>query len=208
MKSRRYSQASLLATLRMCAGAVLVCALIVGFMSTRRAAAERRNEISAQRIREARGRLDRANESWTLVAAYANRYQELIREGLTARFDRAVAGDWFESALRARDLGVVDGYFIGKDVPYTGPESTGLTAFRIVSHRLEFTGTAADEDEVVDLMDSLENHVPGTTAQEACSLTRHRESNGGNELLELRCAMIWYEFAPNDNALTANLPST
>src|ERR1700693_1373709 len=99
MKSRRYSKASLHATLRMCAGALIVCALLVGFMSTRRAAAERRNEISAQRIREARGRLERANENWTLVATYANRYQELIREGLTARFDRAVAGDWFESAL-------------------------------------------------------------------------------------------------------------
>jgi hypothetical protein len=207
MKSPRYSKIALAAALKYCAAAVVVCAVLVGFMNTRRAAAERRNVLAAQLIQDARARLDRANEHRALIETYRDPYDRLVREGLVERFDRAAAGDWFEAAIRARGAGTVDGYVIGKDTPYSGAESAELTAFRIVSHPLEFSAKVLDEDEFVALLTSIETQVPGTTAEEACSLTRNREP-GEVAPLTARCALIWYEFAPTTIGLTANAAGT
>jgi hypothetical protein len=51
-------------------------------------------------------------------------------------------------------------------------------------------------------MRSIETHVPGTTAQEACSLTRAVASDS-MQPLAVRCALVWYEFAPHDTVLEA-----
>jgi hypothetical protein len=177
-------------------------------MSTRRAAAEHRNELAEQRTQIARARLDRANENRTLIDTYRDRYDRLVSEGLLVRFDRAVAGDWFDAAIRTRRVGVIDDYVIGKDAPYAGPETAELTAFHVISHRLVFTATVADEDEFADLMNSIEKRVPGTTAQEACSLSRNRQSSGGAAPLAARCALIWYEFIPSNTDLAANAPGS
>jgi hypothetical protein len=205
MKSHRYSKAALKTTLQLCAATVVVCILAAGFMSKRRAAAEHRNELAEQRFQGARARLDQANDHRALIDQYRDRYAQLVREGLLVRFDRALAGDWFEAALRAMRTGMIDGYVIGKDLPYAGPETAGLTAFRVVAHRLDFTAAAADEDEFGELMNTIEKRVPGTTAQEACSVTRHRQASVDAEPLALRCAVIWYEFAPNSADVAANM---
>jgi hypothetical protein len=142
-----------------------------------------------------------------LIDKYRDRYQQLVREGLLVRFDRAVASDWFEAAINARNRVRIDRYVVGKDALYAGPDTAGLSAFRVVSHRLEFNATAADEDEFADLMNSIEKRVPGTTAQEACSVARDR-SGGEAEELALHCALVWYEFAPSNTELTANQSGT
>jgi len=208
MNAPRYSKAALHRTLQCCVAAIVVCVLAVGFSSTRRTAAQHRNELAAQRVRAARTRLNLANEHRVLIDTYQNRYQQLVREGLLVRFDRAVAGDWFEAALSARSRATIDGYVIGKDALYAGPDTAGLSAFRVLSHRLEFNATAADEDEFADLMNSIEKRVPGTTAQEACSVVRDLESSGDPEALALHCALVWYEFAPSNTELTANQSGT
>jgi hypothetical protein len=208
MKAPRYSKAALHRTLQCCAAAIVVCVLVVGFASTRRTAAQHRNDLAAQRVQAARSRLDAANEHRTLIDKYRDRYQQLVREGLLVRFDRAVAGDWFEAALSARSSATIDGYVIGKDALYAGPGTAELSAFRVVSHRLEFNATAADEDEFADLMNAIEKRVPGTTAQEACTVTRNRRSSGDVEDLGVHCALIWYEFAPRNTELTANQQGT
>jgi hypothetical protein len=204
MNAPRYSKAALHRTLQLCAAAVVVCVLAVGFVSTRRSAAQQRNELAAQRVQTARNRLERTNEQRLLIDKYRDRYAQLVREGLLVRFDRAVASDWFEAAIGARSGALIDGYVIGKDALYMGPEITDLTAFRVVSHRLEFNATAADEDAVADFMNSIQKRVPGTTAQEACSITRRRQSIGDTEALALNCALVWYEFAPSNTELTAS----
>jgi hypothetical protein len=207
MKAPRYSKAALHRTLQCCAAAIVVCILAVGFASTRRTAAQQRNELAAQRVRAARARLDLANEHRVLIDKFWDRYQQLVREGLLVRFDRAVASDWFEAAINARNRVRIDRYVVGKDALYAGPDTAGLSAFRVVSHRLEFNATAADEDEFADLMNSIEKRVPGTTAQEACSVARDRAS-GDAEELALHCALVWYEFAPSNTELTANQSGT
>jgi hypothetical protein len=207
MKAPRYSKAALHRTLQCCAAAIVVCILGAGFASTRRTAAQQRNELAAQRVHAARTRLDLANEHRVLIDKYRDRYQQLVREGLLVRFDRAVASDWFEAAINARNRARIDSYVVGKDALYAGPDTAGLTAFRVASHRLEFNATAADEDEFADLMNSIEKRVPGTTAQEACSVTRDRESSDAEELA-LHCALVWYEFAPSNTELTANQSGT
>jgi hypothetical protein len=207
MKAPRYSKAALHRTLQCCAAAIVVCILTLGFASTRRTAAQQRNDLAAQRVRAARARLDLANEHRVLIDKYRDRYQQLVREGLLVRFDRAVASDWFEAAINARNRVRIDRYVVGKDALYAGPDTAGLSAFRVVSHRLEFNATAADEDEFADLMNSIEKRVPGTTAQEACSVTRD-PSSGDAEELALQCALIWYEFAPSNTELTANQSGT
>jgi hypothetical protein len=194
MKSPRYSKAALQITLQLCVASIVVCALMVGSMSTRRAAAERRSLLADQEIQNARSRLERATDHRALIDKFADRYRQLVREGLNVRFDRAVAGDWFEAAIPTTAVGVVDGYVIGKNSPFSGPETADLTAFRVVSHRLDFSATVAHEDEFADLMTSIERHVPGTTAEEACSLTRNREWVVGARPLTVRCALVWYEF--------------
>jgi hypothetical protein len=208
MKVPRYSKAALHRTMQCCAAAIVGCALAVGFTSTRRTAAQHRNELAAQSVQAARSRFDRANEHRELIDKYRDRYQQLVREGLLVRFDRAVASDWFEAALSARNSGTIDGYVIGKDALYAGPDTAELSAFRVVSHRLEFNATAADEDEFADLMKAVEKRVPGTTAQEACSVTRNRQSSGDIEDLAVHCALVWYEFAPRNTELTANQSGT
>jgi hypothetical protein len=208
MNAPRYSKAALRGTLQYCAAVIVVCILAAGFASMRRTAAQHRNELAAQRVRAARARLDLANEHRVLIDKYRDRYQQLVREGLLVRFDRAVASDWFEAALNARNGARIDSYVVGKDALYAGPDTAGLSAFRVVSHRLEFNATVSDEDEFADLMNSIEKRVPGTTAQEACSVTRDRESSGDTEDLALHCALIWYEFAPSNTELTANQPGT
>ena len=208
MKAPRYSKAALHRTLQCCAAAILACLLAVGFASTRRTAAQHRNELAAQRVRTARTRLDLANEHRELIDKYRDRYQQLVHEGLLVRFDRAVASDWFEAAINARNGALIDSYVVGKDALYAGSATASLTAFRVASHRLEFKATAADEDEFADLMNSVEKRVPGTTAQEACSVTRDRESSGDAEVLSLHCALVWYEFAPSNTELTANQSGT
>lgn len=205
-KSSRYSKAALKMTLQLCAALIVVCALAVAFENSRRSAAQHRNEFAVQRVQNARARLDQANEHRRLIDTYQERYEQLVREGLTVRFDRAVAGDWFEAALRAKRGAEIDDYVIGKDAPFEGPETTELTAFRVVSHRLDFSATAADEDEFADLMSSIEKHVPGTTAQEGCSVIRNRQSGKATQGLGLHCSLIWYEFAPSNTELTANQP--
>jgi hypothetical protein len=207
MKAPRYSKAALHRTLQCCAAAIVVCILALGFASTRRTAAQQRNELAAQRVRAARARLDLANEHRVLIDKFWDRYQQLVREGLLVRFDRAVASDWFEAAINARNRVRIDRYVVGKDALYAGPDTAGLSAFRVVSHRLEFNATAADEDEFADLMNSIEKRVPGTTAQEACSVARDRAS-GDAEELALHCALVWYEFAPSNTELTANQSGT
>jgi hypothetical protein len=194
MKSSRYSKAALNTTLYLCAASVLACALIVGYMSTRRAAAETRYQSADQRTRTAKGRLEQATEHHALIDKFQNRYRQLVREGLIVRFDRAVAGDWFEAAIPAMDFGEVDNYVIGKDAPFAGPETAELTAYRVVSHKLDFTANVAHEDEFAGLMTSIEKRVPGTTALEACSLTRSREGTIDAQPLSVRCALVWYEF--------------
>jgi hypothetical protein len=194
--------------LQYCAAAIVVCVLAAGFASTRRTAAQHRNELAAQRVRTARTRLDLANEHRVLIDKYRDRYQQLVREGLLVRFDRAVASDWFEAAIDARNGARIDSYVVGKDALYAGPDTAELSAFRVVSHRLEFNATAADEDEFADLMNSIEKRVPGTTAQEACSVTRDRQSSGDAGQLALHCALVWYEFAPSNTELTANQAGT
>ncbi len=208
MKAPRYSKAALHRTLQYCAAAIVVCILAAGFASTRRTAAQHRNELAAQRVRAARTRLNLANEHRVLIDTYQNRYQQLVREGLLVRFDRAVASDWFEAAIDARNGARIDSYVVGKDALYAGPDTAGLSAFRVLSHRLEFNATAADEDEFADLMNSIEKRVPGTTAQEACSVVRDRQSSGDPEALALHCALVWYEFAPSNTELTANQSGT
>jgi t-SNARE complex subunit (syntaxin) len=207
MKAPRYSKAALHRTLQCCAAAIVVCALAAGFASTRRTAAQHRNELAAQRVRAARSRLDLANEHRVLIDKYRDRYQQLVREGLLVRFDRAVASDWFEAAINARNGARIDSYVVGKDALYAGPDTAELSAFRVVSHRLEFNATAADEDEFADLMNTIEKRVPGTTAQEACSVARDRQSSVAEELA-LHCALVWYEFAPSNTELTANQSGT
>jgi hypothetical protein len=205
MRSRRYSKQALRTTLQLCAAAIRACVLAVGFMSTRRTAAEHRNELGAQHIQSARARLARASERLELIEKYQGRYRQLIAEGVLVRFDRSVAGDWFDTAIRASRGGSVDDYMIGKDAPYVGPETSELTAYRVVAHRLEFNAGAADEDDFVELMSALQTHVPGTTAQEACSLTRKAGAGDGAAQLTVKCALIWYEFSTSGGALTATL---
>jgi hypothetical protein len=205
LRSRRYSVAALRTTLQLCAGAILICALAVGFMSTRRTAAERRNELGAQHIQSARARLARVNDQLDLIEKYQGKYRQLVSEGVMVRFDRSIAGDWFDMAIGSTRAGSVDQYMIGKDVPYAGPETSELTAFHVVAHRLEFDAGAADEDDFVDLMGSIQKHVPGTTAQEACSLTRNRAAGDGAPQLKVKCALVWYEFSTAEGALAATL---
>ncbi|MEA3105835.1 MAG: hypothetical protein QOI88_440 [Gammaproteobacteria bacterium] len=204
MKSPRYSKAALKTTLQLCAASMIVCALMVGFMSTRRAAAERRSQRADQEIQAARGRLEQATNHRALIDKYQERYQQLVREGLKVRFDRAVAGDWFEAAIPTTAAGLVDNYVIGKDSPFTGPETADLTAFRVVSHRLDFTANVAHEDEFADLVTTIERRVPGITAEEACALTRNRESAVGAQPLTVRCALVWYEFTTSSADPAAN----
>jgi hypothetical protein len=204
MISSRYTKAAFKTTLKFCSGALLACALIVAVMNHRRTAAEHRYEMAEQLVHTARARLDRANDHRALIEQYQNRYEQLVREGLTVPFDRAVAGDWFEAAIPPMELGGVDGYVIGKSTLFAGPETAGLTAFRVLGHRLDLTATVAHEDEFADLMDTLEKHVPGTTAQEGCSLTRNRESSGDTAALAVTCALIWYEFTNDRADLAAN----
>jgi hypothetical protein len=208
MKSPRYSKAALATTLKCCAALLIVCTLLTAFVRARRAAAEQRNVIAAQHIQAARARLEQANDRRALIDRYLDPYNRLIHEGLVQRFDRATAGDWFEAAIRGRNTAAVDSYVIAKDAPYTGPESAELSAFRIVSHPLEFTAAVADEDEFVELMSALETRVPGTTAEEACSLHRSRESGQSIEPLAVRCAMVWYEFAPSTGGIVADVAGT
>jgi hypothetical protein len=205
MRSRRYSKRALRTTLQLCATAIGVCVLAVAFMSTRRTAAEHRNELGTQHIQSARARLSRASERLELIEKYEDRYRQLLAEGVMARFDRSVAGDWFDTAIRLSHGGSVDDYMIGKDVPYTGAETSELTAHRVVAHRLEFNAGASDEDDFVELMNAIEKHVPGTTAQEACSLTRNRGASDGAAQLTVKCALVWYEFSASGGALTATL---
>jgi hypothetical protein len=208
MNRPRYSKAALRTTLQSCTVLVVVCALVVGLMSTRRTAAKHRDELAEHHVQNARVRLERAKEHRELIEKYQDRYNQLVREGLTVRFDRAVAGDWFEAAIPTTGFGAIDSYVIGKNAPYAGPEIDSLTAFRVVSHRLDFTATVADEDEFADLMSSIGKRVPGVTAQEACSLIRNRQSSGGAELLAAHCGLIWYEFTPSNAGLTANASGT
>jgi t-SNARE complex subunit (syntaxin) len=204
MRTPRYSKAALHRALQCCAAAIVVCVLAVGFVSARRTAAQQRNERATQRAQTAKSRLDAANQHRILIDKYRDRYQQLVSEGLLVRFDRAVASDWFEAAISAKNGARIDGYVIGKDALYAGPGTAELSAFRVVSHRLEFNATAADEDEFADLMNSIQKRVPGTTAQEACSVTRDRLSSGDAEALALHCALVWYEFAPSSTELTAS----
>ncbi|HEY2676394.1 MAG TPA: hypothetical protein VGI65_05445 [Steroidobacteraceae bacterium] len=194
-RSRRYSRVALHTTLQLCAAAVLLCALAVGFMSMRRTAAEQRNELGAQHIQSARARLARASERLDLIEKYQAKYRQMVGEGATVRFDRSIAGDWFDIAISKSHAGLVDEYMIGKDAPYIGPETSELTAFHVVAHRLEFDAGAADEDDFVELMSSIQQRIPGTTAQEACSLTRNRAATDGAPQLKVKCALVWYEFS-------------
>jgi len=57
-------------------------------------------------------------------------------------------------------------------------------------------------------MKSIEARLPGTSAAEACSLSRDRESGLKIEPLALRCNVVWYEFAPPDAALSAKAGGT
>jgi hypothetical protein len=208
LKSQRYSKAALQRTLQLCAASIVVCAVAVGIANTRRTAAHHRNDLAAQHVQMARSRLDLANEHRVLIDEYEDRYTRLVSEGLLIRFDRAVAADWFETALQARHGAVIDDYVIGKDALFGGIEAAGLTAFRIVSHRLDFSATLADEDEFADLMSFIEKRLPGTTAQEACSAARNLQTRDYTEALNLRCALVWYEFAPSNSELTANQSGT
>jgi hypothetical protein len=203
-KSSRYTAFALAATIKYCFAALMVCILLIGIMRARRSAAEHRDDLAAQHIRIARAHVDRANERRALTEKYLAPYNRLVREGSMQRFDRAAAGDWFEAAIRGPEDGAVGGYVIGKDAPYAGAESAGLTAFRIISHPLEFTAQVDDEDEFVELMKSIETRLPGTSAAESCSLNRDRESGLSIEPLAVRCSVVWYEFAPTDAALSAN----
>jgi hypothetical protein len=203
-KSARYTAAALAATIKYCVAALIVCILLIGIMRARRSAAEHRDALAAQHIRGARQHLDRANERRALTEKYLAPYNRLVHEGSMQRFDRAAAGDWFEAAIRGPEDGAVDGYVIGKDVPYAGAENAELTAFRIISHPLEFTAKVDDEDEFVELMKTIETRLPGTSAAESCSLSRDRESGLRIAPVDARCSVIWYEFAPNDAALSAN----
>jgi hypothetical protein len=204
LKSPRYSKTALKRTLQCCAASVVVCVLAVGFASTRRTDAQHRNDLASQHVQMARSRLGIANDHRVLIDDYGHRYAQLVREGLLIHFDRAVASDWFETALQARHGAVIGDYVIGKDALFDGSETAGLTAFRIVSHRLDFSATAADEDEIADFMGSIEKRLPGTTAQEACSIARNSQSRDNAEALSLHCALVWYEFAPSNTELTAS----
>lgn len=206
IKDSRYSAAALAATIRYCALVLVISALLIGFTRARLHVAEHRNDLAAQLIRMARAHVDQANERRALTEKYLVAYKRLIQEGSMQRFDRAAAGDWFEAAIRGPQDGSVDGYVIGKDVNYAGAENAELTAFRIISHPLEFTAKVDDEDEFVELMKSIETRLPGTSAAEACSLSRDRESGLRIEPLAARCSVVWYEFAPADAALSANVP--
>jgi hypothetical protein len=203
MKSPRYSAAALATTMKYCVGAILVCVLLIGFVRARRSAAEQRNALAAQHIQVARERLEHANQYRALVEKYLGPYNRLVREGSLRRFDRAAAGDWFEAAIKGQQDGAVDSYSIGKDAPFAGTEGAELTAFRIISHPLEFAATVPDEDEFAALMTSIASQVPGTTSLEACSLALDRKT-GRVEPLAVRCSLVWYEFAPNDGALAVN----
>lgn len=204
MKSSRYTAAALAATVKYCVAALIVCVLLIGLMRARLNAAQQRDDLAAQRIRTARAHLDTANARRALMERYLGAYQRLVREGSMQPFDRAAAGDWFEAAIGGPATLAIDGYVIGKDVPYAGAENAELTAFRIISHPLEFSATVDDEDEFVEVMTSIEVRLPGTSAAEACSLSRDRASGSSIEPLAVRCNVVWYEFAPNDSALSAN----
>jgi hypothetical protein len=203
-KTSLYTAAALAATIKYCVAALIVCILLIGIMRARLHAAENRDDLAAQHIRIARAHLDRANERRALTEKYLAPYNRLVREGSMQRFNRAAAGDWFEAAIRGAQDGAVAGYVIGKDVAYAGAENAELSAFRIISHPLEFTAQVDDEDEFVELMKSIETRLPGTSAAEGCSLSRDRESGLSMEPLAVRCNVIWYEFAPSDAAVGAN----
>ena len=207
-QSSRNTAAALAATIKYCGAGLIVCILLIGIMRARRSAAEHRDDLAAQHIRIARANVGLANERRALSEKYLAPYNLMVHEGSMQRFDRAAAGDWFEAAIRGPQDGAVDGYVIGKDVPYVGVENAELTAFRIISHPLEFTAKLDDEDEFVDLMKSIESRLPGTNAAEACSLSRDRESGLSMEPLAVRCNVVWYEFAPADAALSANAPAS
>jgi hypothetical protein len=194
MKRHRYSKASLRSTLLWCSAAVLACGLTAGFMNLWDARAAHQRELAAQGIHHARARIEQANAHRALIDQYKDRYASLLHEGLTVRFDRSVAGDWFDQAVRGVRSGVIGDYVIGKDIPYAGPETAQLAAFQVISHRLDFNATVADEDEFADLMGTIEKRVPGTTAQEACSLTRTLHSSDAEAELALHCSLVWYEF--------------
>lgn len=200
--------AALAGTLKYCVAAIVVCILLIGVMRTRRSAAEHRDAVAAQHIRIARANLDRANTRRALIEKFLAPYQRMLDEGAMQRFDRAAAGDWFEAAVRGTHDGLVDGYSIGKDAPYAGAENAELTAFHIISHPLEFTAKVQDEDELADLMRSIETRLPGTSAAEGCSLSRERESGSSVEPLAVRCNVVWYEFARPDATLSANAGGT
>ena len=203
LKSQRYSKAALQRTLQLCAASIVVCAVAVGFANTRRTAAQNRNDLAEQHVQMARSRLEMANEHRALIDEYGDRYAHLVNEGLLIRFDRAVAGDWFETALQARHGAVVDDYVIGKDALFGGSAAAGLTAFRIVSHRLDFSAALADEDEFAGLMSFIEKRLPGTTAQEACSVARNIQSRDYAVALKLNCALVWYEFVPSTETVAS-----
>jgi hypothetical protein len=203
-QSSRNTAAALAATIKYCVAALIVCILLIGIMRARRGAAEHRDDLAAQHIRIARANVDRANERRSLTEKYLAAYNRMVHEGAMQRFDRAAAGDWFEAAIRGANDGAVDHYVIGKDVPYVGAENAELTAFQIISHPLEFTAKVDDENEFVDLMKSIEARLPGTSAAEACSLNRDRESGLSMQPLAVRCNVVWYEFARTDGALSAN----
>jgi hypothetical protein len=206
--SSRNSARALTATIKYCLAGLIVCILFIGIMRARRNAAEHRDEVAAQHIRSARSNLDRVNERRVLTEKYLVPFNRLVREGSMQRFDRAAAGDWFEAAIRGAEDAGVEGYTIGKDSPYVGVENAELTAFRIVSHPLEFSAKVEDEDEFADLMRSIETKLPGTSAAESCSLSRDRESGLSKEPLAVRCNVVWYEFAPAEVALSANAEGT
>jgi hypothetical protein len=208
LKYPRYSKTALTRTLQWCAASVVLCAVAVGFASSRQTAALHRHDLAAANVQVARSRLGMANEHRALIDEYGDRYAQLVREGLLIRFDRAVASDWFETDLPARHGAVIDGYVIGKDALFSGSEAAGLTAFRIVSHRLDFSASLADEDEFADLMSTIQKRLPGTTAQEACSVTRNVQARDYSDALNLHCALVWYEFAPSNTELAANQPGT
>lgn len=205
LRSRRYSETALRTMLQLCAAAIFVCALAVGFMSTRRTAAEQRNQLGAQHIQSARARLARANDQLDLIEKYQGKYRRLTSEGVMVRFDRSIAGDWFDMAIANSHAGSVEQYMIGNDTPYSGPETAELTAFHVVAHRLEFEAGAADEDDFVGLMSAIQKRVPGTTAQEACSLTRNRAASDDAPQLKVKCALVWYEFSTAEGPLAATL---
>jgi hypothetical protein len=195
----RNTKASLTAFLRGCAALLAVFALLAYGAHVR----DRRSALQEQQIEvqlmSARARLRDTDEKVKTVRTYIDRYQDLRQNGVLVPVDRAVNGDWFDAAITALRGGAVDSYVIGREQAFTGGELTGLTAYRVVSRRLDFKAAVRHEDEFAELMSTLAAKLPGIATFEGCALTLDTRNDASVHGLAASCGIVWYEYYKSDS---------